>query len=281
MDLGEARRLAVDCVQEAGALLLAGAQATPAARQKGGSGDLVTDLDLASERLIVGRLLTAYPEHAVIAEESGPLGAAGSEWTWLVDPLDGTNNLAIGLPAYVVGLALCHRGTPVLGVVHEPLAARTWSALRDRGAVEQRARLAPVRLSPAARPWPHGPVLAWTQGYGVARDDARLRALKSLLDLRARRLLQLWAPLLAWAMLARGDIDGFVGYRAEAVDLPAGALLAREAGLTVRALDGGPFDERPDAPVAARSFVAAHPQALPGLLELLLDDGREGEKALS
>jgi myo-inositol-1(or 4)-monophosphatase len=82
-------------------------------------------------------------------------------------------------------------------------------------------------------------------------------------------VLQLWAPLLAWAMLARGDIDGIVGYRAGMVDLPAGALLAQEAGIEIRALDGGRYEECVDAPGGERSFVAAHPRALPGLLSLL------------
>ncbi|MFC7107519.1 inositol monophosphatase family protein [Nonomuraea rubra] len=100
---------------------------------------MVTDLDLASEKLLLERILTAYPSHTVIAEESGLVGAAGGEWTWLVDPLDGTNNVAIGLPAYVVGVALCRDGLPLLGVVHDPVSRQTWSALRGRARSPPRA----------------------------------------------------------------------------------------------------------------------------------------------
>ncbi|MEV0592237.1 inositol monophosphatase family protein [Nonomuraea cavernae] len=265
MDLDHARAVAVDAAQAAGALLLAGTGGAIGVRPKGGSGDVVTDLDLASEKLLLERILTAFPSHAVIAEESGLLGASGGEWTWLIDPLDGTNNVAIGLPAYVVGLALCRAGRPMLGVVHDPVTAQTWSAIRGGGAVTASG----VRLAAPYRPSPHGPLLAWTQGYTVSRDDATVRALKSALELGARRVLQLWAPLLSWAMLARGDIDGMVGYRAEAVDLPAGALIAREAGIEIRALDGGPFEEGIDGTADDRSFVAAHPHALPALLALI------------
>lgn len=265
MDLDHARAVAVEAAEAAGTLLLDGARGALGVRQKGGAGDVVTDLDLASERLLVGRILTAFPSHAVVAEESGLLGSPGGEWTWLVDPLDGTNNVAIGLPAYVVGLALCRAGRPLVGVVHDPVTARTWSAIRGRGALASSGS----RLSAAYRPSPHGPLLAWTQGYAVSRKDAKARLLKAALELSARRVLQLWAPLLQWAMLARGDIDGIVGYRAEAVDLPAGALIAREAGIEIRALDGGPFEETIDGPAENRSFVAAHPKALPGLLALL------------
>ncbi|MEV4171505.1 MULTISPECIES: inositol monophosphatase family protein [unclassified Nonomuraea] len=265
MDLDHARTVAVDAAEAAGALLLEGTRGALGVRAKGEAGDVVTDLDLASEKLLLERILTAYPSHAVIAEESGLAGAAGGEWTWLVDPLDGTNNVAIGLPTYVVGLALCRGGLPLLGVVHDPVSGQTWSAVRGKGAVASSG----ARLAPPYAPSPHGPLVAWTQGYGIARDDATVRGLKTALDLGARRVLQLWAPLLAWAMLARGDIDGMVGYRAGVVDLPAGALLAQEAGIEIRALDGGPYDECIDAPAGERSFVAAHPRALPGLLALL------------
>ncbi|MFI6319075.1 inositol monophosphatase family protein [Nonomuraea sp. NPDC050556] len=264
MDLEHARRTAVDAAEAAGALLRAGTVAGFGVEAKGESGDVVTELDLASEKLLVERILTDYPAHSVIAEESGLLGAAESEWTWLVDPLDGTNNVAIGLPAYVVGLALCRSGRPVLGVVHDPVAGQTWSAVRGQGALGPSG----VRLAPAYRPSRHGPLLAWTQGYGVARADTGVISMKATLEVAARRVLQLWAPLLSWVMLARGDIDGIVGYHAEAVDLPAGALIAQEAGMEIRALDGGPFEERIDGTAEDRSFVAAHPDAIPLLLSL-------------
>jgi myo-inositol-1(or 4)-monophosphatase len=265
MDLDHARTVAVEAAEAAGALLREGTRGAVGVRAKGDAGDVVTDLDLASEKLLLERILTAFPSHSVIAEESGLVGKGGGEWTWLVDPLDGTNNVAIGLPAFVVGVALCRDGLPVLGVVHDPVSAETWSAIRGRGATTSSG----TPLAPPYAPSPHGPLLAWTQGYGVTKDDATVNALKWAMERAARRVLQLWAPLLSWAMLARGDIDGIVGYRAEAVDLPAGALLAVEAGIEIRTLDGRPFEACMDAPAEQRSFVAAHPRALPGLLALL------------
>jgi len=265
MDLDHARALAVDAAEAAGKLLLDGTRQPIGVRPKGGSGDVVTDLDLASEKLLLERILTVYPSHTVIAEESGLLGVSGAEWTWLIDPLDGTNNVAIGLPAYVVGLALCRAGRPMLGVVHDPVSAQTWSAVRGRGALASPGS----RMAARHRPSSHGPLLAWTQGYAVTRDDTTVRELRHALELGSRRVLQLWAPLLSWAMLARGDIDGMVGYQAEAVDLPAGALIAQEAGIEIRALDGGPFEDNIEGTVEDRSFVAAHPEAIQALLSLV------------
>jgi myo-inositol-1(or 4)-monophosphatase len=261
-DLNHARRVAVDVATEAGALLRVRGRGKLGAQSKGHSGDVVTELDLAAEDLVLRRLRATFPDHRIVAEESGVHGSH-SAWTWLVDPLDGTNNVAIGLPAYVIGLALCFEGRPVVGVVHDPVTDQTWSAVRGAGACGPDG---PLR--PAHRPTPYGPVLGWTQGHGVSRSDDTARALKLVLERHAYRLLQLWAPLLCWVMLARGDIDGFVGYHAEAVDLPAGSLVAEEAGLVIRALDGGPFEDRV-AENAERSFVAGHQDRIPELLELV------------
>lgn len=258
LDLEHARQVAVQAAVAAGALLSKGTREPLGTRQKGTAGDVVTDLDLAAERLILGRIREVYPEHRVIAEESGAVGAVDCAWTWLVDPLDGTNNVAIGLPVYAVGLALCADQIPVLGVVHSPVTGDTWSAMRDRG-----------RCGPEPAPGYRraAPVLAWTQGHGVPRADPDARALKAVLEIRAQRVLQLWAPLLAWVMLADGRIDGFVGYQAEMVDLPAGALIARESGHVMVRLDGAPYNERIDAAARERSFVAGRPEMIDWLLE--------------
>ncbi|MER6072050.1 inositol monophosphatase [Streptomyces sp. NPDC001817] len=261
------RTTAVAAAEEAGALLRSRFPDGFAARAKDQLGDVVTDLDIAAERLVVGRIRERFPHDRILAEESGELaGDGGGSRTWLVDPLDGSNNVVIGLAVYVVGIALCVDDTPVVGVVHDPMTGRTWSALRDGGAYGPAGRLpaADDRPLPAA-----GPLLAWTQGHGVPRDDPVACSLRHTLELRSRRLLQLWAPLAAWAMLARGDIDGFVGYRAEAIDLPAGALLAREAGVALRHLDGAEFGGGFGGPDTGRSFVAGRPELLPHLLDLV------------
>ncbi|MFD0688476.1 inositol monophosphatase family protein [Actinomadura fibrosa] len=272
VDLGEARRVAVEAAEAAGALLRAGMHGPLEVRPKGSGGDVVTELDTAAEELILGRLRSAYPGHGIIAEESGVSGpgadgdGASPEMVWLVDPLDGTNNVAIGMPVYAVGLALCAGAVPVLGVVHDPVTGRTWSAVRGEGALgPDGARL---RVAERPRPGREGnPVLAWTQGHQVTSGDAVAFHLRMALEARAARMLQLWAPLVAWTMLARGDIDGIVGYLPEIVDLPPGALLAAEAGIELRRLDGAPYSLCIDRPRSELGFVAARPELLGRLLE--------------
>ncbi|MFJ8435850.1 inositol monophosphatase family protein [Kitasatospora sp. NPDC094019] len=257
--------MAVEAAEAAGALLRSRFAGAFRVDSKGTDGDVVTELDLLAEELVVGRLAGRFPGDRIRAEEGGErAGPPGARRTWLVDPLDGSNNVVVGLPAYVVGIALCVDGEPVLGVVHDPVAGRTWRAVRGAGAYGPGGRL---RVS--ARPRGGGrPVLGWTQGHGVGGDPVA-RALKDGLEGGARRVLQLWAPLLTWALLAAGLIDGFVGYRAEEIDLPAGCLLATEAGVVVRGLDGGPFSPGTGQPETARSYVAGRPELLPYLLDLV------------
>jgi myo-inositol-1(or 4)-monophosphatase len=269
-DFGSECRTAVAAAEAAGALLRSRFPDGFAARPKGEHGDVVTDLDLLAERMVTDRIRADFPRDRILAEEAGELSAGDGDGgaaarTWLVDPLDGSNNVVIGLPVYVVGIALCVGAAPVVGVVHDPVTGRTWSARHGAGAHGPAGRLAPAPRAPS----PSGPLLAWTQGHGVRRDDPAVRDLRHTLELGSRRLLQLWAPLVAWTMLARGDIDGFVGYRAEAIDLPAGALLAREAGVTLCHLDGRDFTGTFTGPDTERSFVAARPEVLPSLLALV------------
>lgn len=258
-----AHQVAIATAEAAGTLLRHAWRENIEVMAKGTAGDVTTELDVAAENLIVARLAETFPGHRIIAEESGLRGAADSYWTWLIDPLDGTNNVAIGLPAYVVGIALCADGIPVLGVVHDPVLGQTWSAVRGGGAHGPNGK--PLR--PASRRATR--ILAWTQGYSVARDDRTAGALKTALEAASHRLLQLWAPLLSWVMLSRGVIDGIVGYQPEEIDLPAGALIASEAGAVIRTLDGAPFTGRIGRPAEERSFVAGRPAAIGSLLDLV------------
>ncbi|MGW0546467.1 inositol monophosphatase family protein [Streptomyces altiplanensis] len=256
------RRVAVAAAQEAGGMLRGRFGEAFRVRAKGEDGDVVTDLDLAAEKLVLTRLQHHFPHDRVLSEEAGPLGAEGRR-TWLVDPLDGSNNVAIGLPVFVVGIGLCVGQTPVVGVVHEPVTGHTWHTVAGQGAHGPQG---PLTGPGGGVPRP-GPVVAWTQGHAVGRGDATAAALRGALERRCRRVLQLWAPLLGWSMLARGAIDGFVGYRAEGVDLPAGALLAAEAGVELRTLTGARFRPGFSGPDEGRSFVAARGAALAYVLE--------------
>jgi myo-inositol-1(or 4)-monophosphatase len=258
--------VAVLASEAAGAVIRAAIRDGFSARYKRADTDVVTSVDLSAEASIVSMIHEYFPTHQVVTEESGELYADRSPWTWLVDPLDGSNNLAIGLPTVAVGLAVCHRQLPLVAVVHEPLLPRTWSAIRGVDVWDAAGRTLACPASDRARV---RPILAWSQGYGVAPDDRRAAALRSALQSYARRVLELWATLPAWMMLARGDIDGIVGFRIGELDLHAGALIASMCGIEIRELDGGSFNPSFASTDETRSLVAARPESLSTLLGLI------------
>ncbi|MET8342963.1 inositol monophosphatase family protein [Streptomyces microflavus] len=276
--------VALAAAEEAGRMLRARFGDAWRVGVKGEDGDVVTELDLAAERIVLDRLREGFPEDRVWSEEAGILGGSADR-TWLVDPLDGSNNVAVGLPVYAVGIGLCVDGAPVLGVVHEPHTGVTWHAVRgggthrrggrpDKGAGSTAPEARPATVAetlPPDTPVPASAprlVVAWTQGHSVRKDDALASALRVALERRSRRVLALWAPLIGWSMLARGTIDGFVGYCAEAVDFPPGALLALEAGCEFRTLEGGPFRIGFTGPDTTRCFVAGRPDVIDRLVAL-------------
>jgi myo-inositol-1(or 4)-monophosphatase len=263
--LSHSRKVAVETAEAAGALVCKSFGTDLEVSAKGAAGDVVTSLDLALEELIVGQLHRYFPSHCIVTEERGELYSGGSPWTWLVDPLDGSNNIAIGLPVIAIGLALCHERVPVLGVVHEPITHKTWSAVRNEKACDTDGELLRRPLPRANR----RSVVAWTQGYGVGRHDLVAASLRAGLQHYSHRVLELWAPLTSWAMLARGDIDGIIGYRIGELDLHAGALIAAMTGIEIREFDGAPFDPRFGGLAENRSLVAAVPERLAELLAVV------------
>ncbi len=122
----------IEIAREAGSLL-AGYFERRVQFELKGEFDLVTEADRASERLILDRLRSRYPAHAVVAEESGS-HAGASEYRWYVDPLDGTTNFAHGFPIFNVTLALERAGELIAGVIYDPTRDELFTAEKGGGA---------------------------------------------------------------------------------------------------------------------------------------------------
>ncbi len=157
---------------------------------KGADGDLVTHVDHLMEDDILRRIAASFPDHQIRSEETGWSGVEG-DWLWLVDPLDGTNNYAVGLPVYGVAITLLYRKNPVLGVIHDSHLEQTYVAVQGEGAV---CGGQPIAVKPARNP--HRLTIGWIQGHHVQKRDSAMR-LKQSLDLHCKRVLRLW-PLLCF-----------------------------------------------------------------------------------
>ena len=195
--------------------------------------DFVTEVDRAAEGAIVETLREAYPQYGILAEESGASGGAGSEWQWIIDPLDGTTNFIHGLPQYAVSIALARNGTVEQAVIFDPNRNELFTASKGGGAFLNDRR---IRVSRRDR---LQEALVGTGFPYRAFDhiDAYLDIFKELTR-RTAGLRRPGAASLDLAYVACGRYDGFWEFGLSPWDMAAGALLISEAGGLVSDLKG-------------------------------------------
>lgn len=230
LDLAPIRAEAVVVAREAAAILRDGWRTGVAVRSKGRS-DLVTEIDLASERLIRDRLGARFPDHAIVGEEGG--GEATRELVWYVDPLDGTTNYAHGHPFFCVSIALARAGEPVVGVVIAPALGLEWSGAKglgvtrngDRCSVSSTDSIEDALLSTGFPSW-----------RGARGDNNYLAFLA--LDAASRGVRRCGAGAVELALVADGSYDAFWDLGLKPWDVAASSLFVREAGGVVTDFDG-------------------------------------------
>jgi myo-inositol-1(or 4)-monophosphatase len=209
--------------------------------------DLVTEADIAAERLIVERIRSHHPRHRVLTEESGDVATAGdpaSEYKWIIDPLDGTTNYAHGYPCFCVSVALEHEGRVVVGVVYDPTREELFAAERGGGATLNGRSL---RVSETADL--NDALLCTGFPYDVRDRGDFARHFRNFI-MRAQSVRRDGAAALDLAYVAAGRFDGFYEEGLRPWDVAAGVLLVEEAGGRVTHYDGSPFRVY-DPPIAA------------------------------
>jgi len=221
--------------------------------------DFVTEVDQASENIIIDTLLTAYPDHGILAEESGQTrGNPQSEHIWIIDPLDGTTNFIHGFPFYCISIALQSKGRIEQAVVYDPTRNDLFTSTRGRGAfmndrrlrVSKRIRLQDCLIS---------------TGFPFRPDDDFTAYLQVMADVMKRTagLRRPGAAALDLAYVAAGFSDGFFETGLHPWDMAAGSLLITEAGGLV-----GNFTGDADY-LHQRECMAANPKIFAQLVGLL------------
>jgi myo-inositol-1(or 4)-monophosphatase len=196
--------------------------------------DFVTEIDQASEAIIIQTLLEAYPGHGILAEESGSEhGAKDSEFVWIIDPLDGTTNFIHGFPFYCVSIALAVKGRIEQAVVYDPTRNDLFTATRGRGAYLNDRRL---RVSRRTR---LGECLIST-GFPFRPGDNFKEYMSMMGDVMQRTagIRRPGAAALDLAYVAAGYTDGFFEKGLSPWDAAAGSLLVTEAGGLIGNLSG-------------------------------------------
>jgi myo-inositol-1(or 4)-monophosphatase len=219
--------MAIKAARAAGAIINRAALDIEAVRvSQKQSNDFVTEVDQAAENAIIETLLTAYPDHGILAEESGQSrGNPQSDHVWIIDPLDGTTNFIHGFPVYCVSIALEVRGRIEQGVVYDPTRNDLFTATKGRGAylnerrirVGKRTRLQECLISTG---FPFRPGDDLNHYLGLMGEMMR----------RTTALRRPGAAALDLAYVAAGYSDGFFETGLSPWDVAAGSLLVTEAG---------------------------------------------------
>jgi len=251
--------LAVEVAHEAGAGLREafGRLGDLAISAKSTPTDLVSEADVATERLIRARLEAARPDDAILGEE-GDDRPGTSGLRWVIDPLDGTVNFLFGIPQWCVSVACEDAEGALMGVVYDPMRDETWAAERDGPATLDGAPFAaPAREGGLARS-----LVATGFGYDAGVREAQARVLARLLP-QVRDVRRLGAAALDLAWAAAGRVDAYFERGVQHWDIAAGALICARAGLAVH--------ELPPAPPAAAGVLVAPPAIAGELLALVTD----------
>lgn len=187
--------------------------------------DIVTAADKASEEIIIRGIKAAFPDHAILSEESGAGGGCASPWRWVIDPLDGTTNFSAGLPAFAVSIGVEYEGRTVVGVVHAPYLGETFTAVAGGG-----AKLNGEPIHCRRNKKPERAVVA--TGFPVDKNvnpDNNLDNLARVLP-HVRGIRRLGSAALDLSYVGAGFLDAYWELNLHEWDVSAGLLILAESG---------------------------------------------------
>ncbi len=231
-----------------------------------GESDIVTVADRESEDFLQRELLRRFPDHGILGEEGGRYGNPDSEFQWIVDPLDGTNNYAHGLIIFAVSIGLVRNGKPIAGGIYAPVLDEMYLAAEGNGATRNGR---PIRVSSTGN-LRDGLVVT---GFPYQRAE-HVEILKGMLGqalLDAQGVLRLGSAAYDFCNVAAGHLEGFYEHGLSPWDMAAGVLIVEEAGGRVTGmLEGEKFD------LFNRRVVATNAHIHGALLATLKKGGVEG-----
>lgn len=201
--------------------------------QSKGASDFVSEVDRGAEAEIIRTIRRFYPDHAILAEESGASESPDAEYTWVIDPLDGTTNFLHRVPQYCVSIAALRRGVVEHGVIYAPVAGDLFTATRGSGAQLNSRRIRCSRTQNLEE------ALIGT-GMPIRNPENRERylpMLESVIDNTAG-IRRAGSAALDLAYVAAGRFDGFWELALKPWDIAAGVLMVQEAGGVVTELYG-------------------------------------------
>ena len=238
---------AIDIAREAGALL-AQLLTRPQEISYKRPSDIVTEADKRSEALIVDRLRSYFPKHAIVGEEGGGQ-KTDSDYCWYVDPLDGTTNFAHGYPVFCVTMGLAYRDETIAGVVYDPTREELFTAERGEGAYLNHKRIHVSKTDKLSEC-----LLATGFPPFAANHDLNMEFYFRFTQL-THGIRRAGSAALDLCSVAAGRFEGFWELKLNPWDKAAGSLMVTEAGGRVTNLVGGPFKLLEDEVFASNGLV--------------------------
>jgi len=219
-------------------------------REKGRSGDLITQVDQEAEQEIIAVIKRHYPEHGILAEESGTVRISESLYQWVIDPLDGTTNYAHGYPQAAVSVGLMVSGIPTVGVVYNPMVNELWTGALGIGAYLNHN---PIQVSTTNNLTDSLLVTGFAYDRREVEDNnyAEFCYLTHLTQGVRRG----GSASLDLCHVAGGRLDGYWERGLKPWDLLAGVVILQEAGGKITAYDESPFDLYSGRILATNSYI--------------------------
>lgn len=216
---------------------------------KEGINNLVTEVDHASERVIMDVIREAHPDHGILSEESAEI-IQDSEYKWIIDPIDGTVNFAHRIPICCVSIGVEHKGKMVLGAVYNPFMNEMFLAERGKGAT-----LNDRRISVSDKEMVQHACLVTGFPYTyLDMPNGPLQVFERFIR-RGIPVRRLGSAAIDLCWVACGRFDGFYEHKLQAWDSAAGFLIVEEAGGTVTDLKGKPYSPYQPGIVASNGVI--------------------------
>ncbi|MEK7190329.1 MAG: inositol monophosphatase [Patescibacteria group bacterium] len=193
--------------------------------------DFQTEADLGSEKTILKILKAKFPKYNINSEEAGKIDNK-SEYTLVIDPLDGTNNFVLGIPNFSVSIALFYKNKAVAGVIYQPILNQTYFAEKGAGAFLNNTKIRVNNIANEKKI-----TIAYNCHYQTQRSHLS-KTMSNLINSNHKRILLGWSPAYEYCLLASGKIESVVTDDIEIHDYAAGKLIAQEAGAKIIDLTG-------------------------------------------
>ena len=194
--------------------------------------NLVTEADKISEKMITSKITTLFPDHDILAEESTTIDR-GSDFRWIIDPLDGTTNYAHGYPYFCVSIALERLDTMIVGIVYDPMLDEMFVAEKGKGAFVNEREIHVSNTREVIKS-----LLATGFPYDIREDSHNNLNYFNKMILQAQAIRRAGSAALDLAYVAAGRFDGFWELKLNPWDIAAGWLLVKEAGGIVTDMGG-------------------------------------------